>query len=356
MGLEELAEARAFVQLLEQEAAALSADVDISVQEAVRRLLDARGTTGQARRHQAFGAEILTIEVDYAAPVDQISLRSLISEAFPGDDRVPCGGYGPMVTALADGLDIRLGQQVERIEQSYHGVWVHTASGSYGGTHVVVTVPLGVLKAGDLMFEPPLSAAKQAALSRLDMANLEKVVLQFEEAFWAEQGSAFALIDDAVTGAWPIFIDFTAHVGTPTLACLAGGRFVRRAWAHTSNEALIAGALRHLAMMLGQDEVPLPRGAEVTRWREDPWCRGSYSYVPVGGSYQDHAALAEPEGRVRFAGEHTAGKAASTVHGAMMSGLREAQRLLDLRAPAALPNPHPPVVWWPPPHQCRTQG
>ena len=329
LGSEELAEARDFAAAVEQEAAAVAVDADLSVQQAVEVMLDRDGATGDSRRRRRFGAEVLTIEVDYAGPVDRMSVRSLIEEAFPGADRIPRGGYGRMVTTLRRGLDVRLREPAVGIRQHPHGVEVHTPRGVHRGSHAIVTLPLGVLQRGQVRFDPPLAPRKLAALGRLDMANLEKVVLQFDQAFWQGEGSAFALIDEQVTGAWPVCIDFTAHVGTPTLACLVGGRFVRHRWASSGDDALVAGALDNLAAMLGRPGVPRPTAAWVTRWRQDPLAYGSYSYVPVGGSYLDHAALAEPEGRVRFAGEHTAGKAASTVHGAMMSGLREATRILE---------------------------
>ncbi|EDX11196.1 GD14861 [Drosophila simulans] len=78
----------------------------------------------------------------------------------------------------------------------------------------------------------------------------------------------------------------------------------------------------------------------VTRWRSDPWARGSYSYVSVGSSGSDYDLLAAPvippsskdaEGlpRLFFAGEHTIRNYPATVHGAYLSGLREAGRIAD---------------------------
>ncbi len=345
VGLEALAEARAFADRLHEAAGVLSAGGDVSVQQAIRRLLDEEGWTGAARRRHTFGAEILMIEVDYAAPVDRISVRSLVDEAFPGADRIPRGGYAAMIRRLAEGLDVRRGHRAVEVVHDAGGVEVQTPRGTFRGSHVIVTVPLGVLQKGGLRFVPDLSAARQQALRRLDMANLEKVVLQFDEPFWQAEGSAFALIDEAVSGASPVCIDFTAHAGAPTLAALAGGRYVRQAWSAMSDEALVASTLEQLAAMLGRSRVPLPNAALVTRWREDPLAGGSYSYVPVGATRADLDRLAEPEGpRVLFAGEHTAGLAASTVHGAMMSGLREAARLGVAGAQpssSSLPPPHP---------------
>lgn len=83
---------------------------------------------------------------------------------------------------------------------------------------------------------------------------------------------------------------------------------------------------------------------KIIRWRADPWSRGSYSFVAVGSSGNDYDILATPvipgnpgrnndmiknPPRVFFAGEHTIRNYPATVHGALLSGLREAGRIAD---------------------------
>ena len=66
----------------------------------------------------------------------------------------------------------------------------------------------------------------------------------------------------------------------------------------------------------------------ITHWWKDPLTLGSYSFIPVGGSGEDCIALAEPVGeRLFFAGEATDQYYLGTVHGAYLSGIREAQRI-----------------------------
>ena len=60
----------------------------------------------------------------------------------------------------------------------------------------------------------------------------------------------------------------------------------------------------------------------------DPYSLGAYSYVPVGAGAGDMDALAAPVGRrLLFAGEATVAAHRATVHGAFLSGLREARRI-----------------------------
>lgn len=88
----------------------------------------------------------------------------------------------------------------------------------------------------------------------------------------------------------------------------------------------------------------------MTRWKSDPWARGSYSFVSVDSSGSDYDDLAEPivppssnsasqVPRVFFAGEHTIRNYPATVHGALLSGLRESRKIADIYLGSALTNP-----------------
>ncbi len=82
------------------------------------------------------------------------------------------------------------------------------------------------------------------------------------------------------------------------------------------------------------DSIPIRlTGALVTRWHLDPFSRGSYSFLPVGATPSDRQILQEPVGdRLYLAGEHTDIGAPGTTHGALESGRRAAQQLLDNEA------------------------
>ena len=55
----------------------------------------------------------------------------------------------------------------------------------------------------------------------------------------------------------------------------------------------------------------------VSDWGRNPYARGSYSYIAVGGSGRDYDECAWPVGpRVFFAGEHTNGQHPATATGA----------------------------------------
>ena len=125
---------------------------------------------------------------------------------------------------------------------------------------------------------------------------------------------------------WHSWYDMSRVTGAPVIAALVGGAGARRLET-LSDDAIVAEGLDALRRMFG-DAVPAPDAVRITRWAADPFSRGSYSYLHVGASPDDHDLLGAPSGRVQLAGEATWGDDPATVHGALLSGLRAAGRLL----------------------------
>lgn len=74
--------------------------------------------------------------------------------------------------------------------------------------------------------------------------------------------------------------------------------------------------------------MPDPIQTICTRWGEDPLSYGSYSHVSVQSSGSDYDILAESVGnQLFFAGEATSRQYPATMHGAFVSGLREASHI-----------------------------
>ena len=69
----------------------------------------------------------------------------------------------------------------------------------------------------------------------------------------------------------------------------------------------------------------------VSKWSQDQFARGAYSFANVGASDTDFDAFTAPvDSKLFFAGEHTISKYRGTVHGAYISGLRQAEHIMDL--------------------------
>jgi len=302
---------------------------DASMQDAIDLYLDDLGLPAPAERHARLVLEQLLLEVDYGGPATRTSLAIYDEDEFFGyDDHLIAGGYRSLVAALAEDLDVRTGTPVERVEYDDSGARVRTTAGDvFEADRAIVTVPLGVLQAGALEFSPPLPADKLAAIARLELGSLEKVVLRFDAAFWPAEGDTAWLHAGDERGQFPLVVDLTRDAGAPTLVLLHGGTRAREQLDARDDAALVADALAVLERLLGAP-IPAPVATHVTRWRSDPWSRGSYSFPALGQSMEDFDRLAAPVGeRVLFAGEATSRPYFGTVHGAVHSAIREAARL-----------------------------
>ncbi|MET4611812.1 monoamine oxidase [Rhodococcus sp. PvR044] len=238
-----------------------------------------------------------------------------------GDQVVFPRGYDEIPTRLAEGLDVRLGHVVDRIAHDTTGVRVHTDHGVFHADHVVVTLPLGVLKTDAVTFDPPLPAKKQEAIRRLGMGVYNKLYLRFDTQFWddAELIAQFGVPNDPMAAWFPL----QSVTGVPVIAALRGGSVARRIET-LDDTATVAEGMLALRAMYGES-VPEPRDYRITRWSSDPYARGSYSYPGIDSTPDDRDIVAEPVGnRVFFAGEATHATESSTVHGALLSGRREA--------------------------------
>ena len=243
-----------------------------------------------------------------------------------GDSAFP-DGYGVLAERLAQGLAIRLNTVVTRVRHGRNGVIVATDGGEFRADAAIVTVPLGVLKSGAMAFEPALPQAKRNAIRRLGVGCLAKLALFYDEPFWPREPYVFGMADGADVMSPTLAVNLWVTHRLPCLVFIVGGELgqaVER-WPLDQAVAWAQGALRR---MFGQ--APKPARTLRTGWTLDRFALGAYSHVPVGATPADFDALAEPVGtRLLFAGEATCRQHWACVHGAHVSGLREAARLLD---------------------------
>jgi polyamine oxidase len=290
---------------------------------------------GPARRarQMLYGA----IEAESADLAERQSLRWMWNELeyqgnYFGD--VPDGGYRRLVKAMAAGVDVRLGVPVTEVAISADGVRVQAADGSSEeGSHVVVTVPLGVLKRGALRFSPGLPPDRLAAIERLGFGRFEKVALRFEEPFWRAAGFPHLVIFPRDPGEWIVWVmGLDAFGAGPVLVFFVFHSDAGRIMGTGRDGAGQDGAVRWALGLLGEAiGAPCPEPVEVavTSWGTDPCTAGAYTHISPEASPADADLLGEPVGgRLLFAGEHTQSARLAYADGAMTSGIREAKRLL----------------------------
>lgn len=300
-------------------------DADVSLQRA----LDAvSGSPGQVERAQRDFHVNATYEQEYGGSADSLSAWWMEQgDQFGGPDVLFPQGFGELADHLADGLDIRLGQVVKSVASSATGVTVTLADGSsLSGDEVLVTVPLGVLKAGDIAFDPPLSQRKQRAIDRLGMGLLNKHWLRFDRVFWPPEYNWHEYLS-LRKGHWSEWVSLAKIDNTPVLLAFSAADQAE-AVEQMRDEAILDEIMAVVRQMFGEN-APDPVATQFTRWRADPFARGSYSYYAAGSSPDDRKALARTEhDRIHFSGEAQSHLHPNTVHGALLSGRAAAQAII----------------------------
>lgn len=270
-------------------------------------------------------------EEQLGAWIEDLAGHGLDNDEIDGDEVVFPDGYGRLPENLAEGLDVRLENVVSQVRWAAHGVTVIVGGETFSADSAVVTVPVSVLQGDDFVIEPPLPDPNASALGRLEMNAFEKVFLRFPTKFWDD--GVYAIRQLGPEGEWwHSWYDLTALDGTPTLLTFAAGpaAMATRGWADASVAESVLVQLRRLY----GDRVEEPTAVEVTGWRDDRFARGSFAYMAVGASTDDHDNLATPVGGVlHIAGEATWTDDPATVTAAMCSGHRAAVNVLGRDVP-----------------------
>jgi monoamine oxidase len=159
------------------------------------------------------------------------------------------------------------------------------------------------------------------------MGVLNKIFLQFDEVFWDDTVDWIGIVPPDGLDPWVDWVTIGRTDDVPVLLGFAAGDFGRRVDTMGDEEA-VASALATLRS--AHPDAPEPVDALVTRWGADEFARGSYSFAAVGSDPSMRDDLATPVGeQVYLAGEATSREHPSTVHGALLSGRRAAEQVLD---------------------------
>ena len=302
----------------------------LSVKDAVEPLLHARWLPEIDRLVVATFVEMS--EGVQSAPWDLVAAE----EWFPteGLDRnaQPKGGFRTLIADAAEGLDIRHGAAVERVVWTGAGVTAVLRGGArLEADRAVITVPIGLLRAGLPVLDPAPPEAQRAALDRLGYGAgiLGKIYLRFPRRFWPEQPKWFGRLPDAPNrrGTFNTWVSHEQETGLPILLSFSNGDTAIHFDREAGDEEVKEVAMASLRKMFGND-VPEPEAMAFPRWLSDPWSLGGYSYPGVGSAPDDGGVAARPlGGRVFFAGEATEPDEYGTVHAALWSGEQAAEAI-----------------------------
>ncbi len=188
------------------------------------------------------------IEHEFAADARDLSIEAIDEgDEYAGGDELVPAGFRQLLTPLLGGYEVRTATPVTAISHGSDGVVVSTdAIEAITADRVLVTVPLGVLKAKSIAFDPPLPDAKQQSIDRLGMGVLEKVVLRFDTAFW-DDTDLLGYVGD-VPGQFIEWLNLLPATATPVLVGFNAGS-VARGLTTRSDTGVVAAASQALAAM-----------------------------------------------------------------------------------------------------------
>ncbi len=309
---------------------------DISWQKALEQELATENFTAKqlTELYMVLNTEL---EHEYGADLSNLSLFNWdVETPFSGPDHLILDGYQKITDQLVQSAlltsDILMKQVVKSVDYSSTFTTVTTDKRAFTAKKVLVTLPLGVLKANTVKFTPTLPVKKQASIQKLGSGVLNKTYLHFPSYFWSvDSDSELINYISPVKGHWAEWYNIHFYTKQPVLLGFNAGQRGIEIESMT-DDAIIAEWMQILRSIYGNN-IPSPDGHLITRWNSDPYAKGSYSYIGVNASTADYQELGNSvNNKLFFAGEATSADHPSTVHGAFLSGEREAKKIIALFA------------------------
>ena len=306
-----------------------AAPPDVSARE----FLEGRGYRGRAR----LLAEMV-LAGHLPGGVDEIGVLGLLEDGVHTLERGTNyrieAGYDRLPQHLAAGLDVYFGFDIATLRWSADGVAVIARDGrELAARAAISTLPVGVLRSGRVRFAPVLPEAKRAALDRVEMGPVVKLLLRFHERFWPRWANAIACATGPVTLYWPVF--HGERDAPPVLVAYATGDRARLLGRVGEAEAVEIALSDLRRLFPGSDPKRRLIAARRIDWSADPFASGGYTFLRTDAHGARERLAAPDTGALLWAGSATQRvPIADTVEAAYASGVRAAR---ELRAHLAAP-------------------
>lgn len=270
------------------------------------------------------------LEFDTGGDISKLSSKHFYDdEAFPGKDVIVINGYDKVANLLGQGLDIRLNSRVTEINYNATKSLVKENGNSIEADYVIVSVPLGVLKNNSIAFQPSLPASKLSAIQNIQMGNVNKFLFIWNTPFW-DTNIQYIGYTPETKGKFNYFMNMMKFLPTTNgLMTFAFGDYATVT--ETMTDAQINSEVMAQLKTIYGNSIPNPTNMLRTKWGQNINTFGAYSFATNGTTSADFETMAtEINNKLFFAGEHTERDYRGTVHGAYLSGIREADKIIAL--------------------------
>jgi monoamine oxidase len=270
------------------------------------------------------------LEFDTGGDISKLSSKHFYDdEAFRGKDVIVINGYDKVANLLGQGLDIRLNSRVSEINYNETKSLVKVNGNSIEADYVIVCVPLGVLKNNSITFKPSLPAIKLSAIQNIQMGNVNKFLFIWDTPFW-DTNIQYIGYTPETKGKFNYLMNVLKFLPTTNgLLTFAFGDYATVTETMTDAE-INSEVMAQLKSIYG-NSIPNPTTMLRTKWGQNINTFGAYSFATNGTTSTDFDTMAtEINNKLFFAGEHTERDYRGTVHGAYISGIREADKIIAL--------------------------
>lgn len=278
----------------------------------IREIMDSTDYGESIRQVSAYVAADEYVDTDYINPNNTDEMDFHVH-----------GGNALLIDAIASRLApeaVHLNAAVKSITQRSGRVTVTTTSDSFAADSCIFAAPSSVLNS--IEFDPPLSPAKTLAADELEYGRIIKTQMLFDRRFWPAED--FSLMSDE-----------TSHQYFHSTQAQPGPRGILCSYAVGDKADVLASQTRadRQAQLMRDLHAVSPDAASALvdtfaqPWQDDPWAHGAYAIYRPGQWFRVRPLLAEPHGKVLFAGEHL-GEWQGFMEGAVSTGEIAANHLL----------------------------
>jgi monoamine oxidase len=248
-----------------------------------------------------------------------------------GHDAIPSIGYTNFLDTIFDlnSLNTQLNSVVNIINYTNDQVIINTTNGNaYSAKYVVITVPIGVLQSNAIQFIPSLPSAQQTAIQNLGYGVMDKIYLLFPSVFWDPTTTFFLPYTANPDINYYMIYNYAQFLNQPILMTFTIGEFAKAQESLTDTE-IVNNIMTQIRLIY--PSAPNPLQYQITRWGQDPFSLGTYSYPSINTTFEDIVNLTLPvQNKLFFAGEAINQIKDGTADAAYTSGLNAANAILNL--------------------------
>jgi monoamine oxidase len=266
---------------------------------------------------------------------DTTNVSSIVGPSYLnlGHDAIPSIGYTNFLETIFDinSLNINLNSVVSVINYTNDRVIINTADGkAFSAKYVIITVPIGVLQSNSIQFTPSLPSAQQTAIQNLGYGAMNKIFLLFASPFWNQTPPVTFFLPYTANPDinYYMIYNYYQFLNQPILMTFTIGEFAKEQELLTDTQ-IVNNVMTQIRLIY--PSAPDPLQYQVTRWGQDPFSLGAYSYPSINTSYEDIVNLTLPvQNKLFFAGEAVNQMKDGTADAAYTSGLNAANAVLNL--------------------------